>query len=171
MSFAQKMKDEIKALAFATLYFGSWIGVLMVLKELILAEYQIEFHGLSLALVGTLVLAKVVLVLDHVPLGAWTRTRPTWVNVLLRTALYALGVLVVLILEKAFEGRRENGGFGPSRCGSSIPQMLRKGGHAGKQGHHSNLIKCEKNQQPNSASLFLLGANAIRYPPIPLHSS
>ncbi len=114
MSFTQKLKDEIKALALATLYFGSWIGVLMVLKKLILAQYQIEFHGLSLALVGTLILAKVVLLMEHVPLGAWTRNRPVWVNVVLRTFLYALGVLVALTLEKAFDTRREQGGFGPA---------------------------------------------------------
>jgi hypothetical protein len=114
MSFKQKLKDEIKAVALATLYFATWIGVLMVLKKLILAEYQIEFNGLSLALVGALVLAKVVLVMEHVPLAGWTRTRPAWIQVILRTAFYALGVLVVLVLEKAFEGRHEAGGFGLS---------------------------------------------------------
>ena len=114
MSFKQKLRDEIKAVALATLYFAVWIGVLMVLKKLILAEYRIEFNGLSLALVGALVLAKVVLVLEHVPLAGWTRNRPAWVEVILRTALYGLGVLVVLLLEKAFEGRHEHGGFGPS---------------------------------------------------------
>jgi len=64
--------------------------------------------------VGTLVLAKVVLVLEHVPLGAWTRTRPALLDVVLRTLLYTVGVFVVLLLEKAFEGRHEHGGFGPS---------------------------------------------------------
>jgi hypothetical protein len=67
-----------------------------------------------LVIVGALVLAKVVLVLEHVPLGAWTRTRSALLDVVLRTALYAVGVLVVLLLEKAFEGRHEHGGFGPS---------------------------------------------------------
>jgi hypothetical protein len=114
MSLQQKLKDEIKAVALATLYFATWIGVLMVLKALVLAEYRIEFRGWSLALVGALLLAKVVLVLEHVPLGAWIRTRPALLDVIIRTALYGLGVLVVLLLEKAFEGRHEHGGFVPS---------------------------------------------------------
>jgi hypothetical protein len=113
-SALSKLKNELKAVALATLYFGTWIGVLVFIKELALAEYRIEFHGLSLAVVGALVLAKVVLVLEHVPLGAWIRTRPALVEVILRTTLYALGVLVVLLLEKAFEGRHEHGGFVPS---------------------------------------------------------
>jgi hypothetical protein len=39
------------------------------------------------------------------------RKQPVWVDVVLRTALYALGVLVVVILEKGFEGRHEHGGI------------------------------------------------------------
>jgi hypothetical protein len=114
MSIWQKLKDEISEVVLATLYFGTWIGVLVILKEFILAEYQIEFHGLSMALLGALVLAKVILVLEHVPLGAWIRTRPVLLDVILRTVLYALGVFVVIVVEKALEGRHEYGGFGPS---------------------------------------------------------
>jgi len=114
MRIPQRLKDEIKALTLATLYFGTWIGALVVLKKLVLAGYSIEFQGLSVALVGTLVLAKVVLVLEHVPLGAWLQRHPAWLAVVLRTALYAVGVLVVLLLEKAFEGRHAHGGFGPA---------------------------------------------------------
>ncbi len=114
VSTQQKLKDEIRAVVLATLYFAAWIGLLVLLKTLILAEYRIEFHGLSAALVGALVLAKVVLVLEHVPLGTWVRTRPALIEVVLRTALYAFGVFVVILFEKAFEGRHEHGGFGPS---------------------------------------------------------
>lgn len=114
MSVAQKMKREIVAVALLTFYFGCWLGVLVLLKYLVLAEYQIAFHHFSVALVGALVLAKVVLVLEHVSLGAWVQARPAWVDVVLRTALYAFGVFFVLLLEKAFEGRHEYDGFGAS---------------------------------------------------------
>ncbi len=111
MSIQKKMTGEIKAVGLATLYFAVWIGVLAVLKELILAEYRIEFRGLSMALVGALILAKVVLVLEHVSLGSWVRKQPAWVDVLLRTVLYSVGVAVVLALEKGFEARHEYGSF------------------------------------------------------------
>ena len=114
MSFRQKLKDEIKAVALVTCYFAVWLGVLMLLKKLVLAEYRIEFRGLSLALIGALVLAKVVLVLEHVPMGGWIRTRPVLIDVVMRTAMYSIGVAVVLVLEKGFEGRHEHGGFGPA---------------------------------------------------------
>ncbi len=114
MSIAQKLKREIATVALLMLYFGCWLGALELLKYLVLTEYQIEFYGLSVALVGALVLAKVVLVLEHVKLGAWVRARPAWVDVVLRTALYSFGVFVVLLLEKAFEGRHEYDSFGAS---------------------------------------------------------
>jgi hypothetical protein len=117
MSAGAKLRNELRELSLAMLYFGAWIGVLILLKSLILAEYEIEFRQWSTILVGSLVLAKVVLILEHVPLGAWTRNRPAYVDVIARTVLYTLGVFVVLLLEKSFEGRHEAGGFGAALVG------------------------------------------------------
>jgi hypothetical protein len=64
----------------------------------------------SAVIVGALVLAKVVLLLEHVSLGAWIANRPAWVDVVARTVFYTIGVLLVLLLEKAFEARHEDGG-------------------------------------------------------------
>lgn len=114
MSAKEKLVEELRSLTVAWIYFSCWLGVLVLLKKLVLAEYQIEFDGLSVALIGALVLSKVVLILENVPLGSWTRTSPAWVEIVLRTAMYSVGVFVVLILEKAFEGRHEYGGFVPS---------------------------------------------------------
>lgn len=60
-----------------------------------LAEHQIEFTGLSRALVSTLILFKVVLVLKYVPLGVW-------MDVILRTLLYAQGGAADLAARKRF---------------------------------------------------------------------
>lgn len=112
MSVAQKLKHEIKSVISLTLYFGCWLGALVLLKYLLLTEYQVAFTGASVALVGALVLAKVVLVLENVSLGSWVRAQAAWVDVVLRTALYFFGVFVVLLLEKGFEGQHEYGSFG-----------------------------------------------------------
>ena len=111
MAFREKLMRELEELALAGLYFFLWIGLLVALKKLILAEYQIQYQGLTMALVGALVLAKVVLILEHVPPARLIRHRPAWVEVLWRSALYSVGVVVVLLLEKGFEGRHEYGGF------------------------------------------------------------
>lgn len=85
--------------------------MLVSIKNLVLAEYHIAPGGISAAVVGVLILAKVVVVLQHVKLGEWIRTQPAWVDVVVRTVVYGLGVFVVLLLEKAFEARHEYGGF------------------------------------------------------------
>ena len=61
LTVRQKLTHELKALTVAGLYFATWIGTLLLLKELVLAEYSIAFHHLSLALIGALILSKVVL--------------------------------------------------------------------------------------------------------------
>jgi hypothetical protein len=111
MSFRQKALKELRAVVATTLYFAICFGVLVLLKRLYLAEYEIEFRGLSLALVGALVAAKVVLVLEHVSLGQWIRNHPAIVEVVLRTLLYTLGAFAALMLERGFEARHEHGGF------------------------------------------------------------
>lgn len=110
----QRVTNEIRSLAEAALYFGAWIGMLILIKTLVLAEYDIEFRDFSVILIGALILSKVVLVLEHVSLGAWVQGKPALVDVVLRTTVYGLGLVVVLVLEGAFEGRHEAGGFGPA---------------------------------------------------------
>lgn len=114
MSIQKKLKHELETIVLVTLFFTSWLGIFMGLKVLILDDYQIRFGGFSMVLIGALILAKVVLILEHVPLGAWLRDKPVLFDVILRTILYALGTLVVMLLEKAFESRHEQGGFGPA---------------------------------------------------------
>jgi len=114
MSFGRKLWDEVLSLTVAFVYFMAWIGALALLKKLILAQYHISSGQWSLVLIGALVLAKVVLILEHVSFGAWVRSRPALVDVVLRTILYSVGVFVVLILEKGLEGRHEYGSFAQS---------------------------------------------------------
>lgn len=111
MSAPERLKQELKTLGVVALYFAVWLSALLLVKQLVLAEYDIQFAGLSKAVVGALILSKVVLILEYVPLGTWVHRQPAWVDVLLRTGLYLLGVFLVLVLEKGFEGRHEYGGF------------------------------------------------------------
>ena len=114
MSIGHKILEEIKRIGIVSLYFAVCFGVMMLIKRLILAEYAIEFRGVTFALVGALVVAKVVVLLENVSLGQWVRHQPVAVDVGLRTLLYTFGVWVVFLLEKAFESRHEHGGFVPS---------------------------------------------------------
>jgi hypothetical protein len=111
MNFTMKEKllRELTSIFWTSLYFFSWFGGLMMIKVLLLREYHIEFVGFTMVVVGALVVAKVVLVLEYVPMP-FTAGKPAWREVLVRTLLYLSGVFVVMVLEKSFEARHEYDG-------------------------------------------------------------
>lgn len=112
MSFRARALHELRAVALTTLFFVTWLGGLILFKNLTLESYHLKPSRLTLALIEATLLAKVVLMLERVPLGSWIRSHPRVIDVVLRSVLYGLGAFTVLVLEKAFETRHEFGGFG-----------------------------------------------------------
>ena len=106
------LADEIKAVIAVTIYFACCFVLIMVLKQLLLAEYGIAFNGIATAIIVALVTAKVVVVLRKVPLSQIYEGQPGIVDVVARTVLYTFATLLALLLEHAFEKRGEYGGFG-----------------------------------------------------------
>lgn len=126
MSLKDRAKEELGALVLATGYFGFWVGVLLMFKTLLLADYHMPFHHWSAVIVGVLVLAKVVLVLEHLSLGRWLGARPAWMHVVFRAVLCALGVLVVMVIERGISERSEHPG---------IPGAIRSALHGANAPH------------------------------------
>jgi len=102
---------RLKALAYITLYFAVWFGVVMFLKKLLLEQYDIQFNGLALALPGAVLLA-----IDY---GGFARglTRvhqhPEYPRVLFNTICAGLALLVFNIFSAL---RRHPGKYGLGRC-------------------------------------------------------
>jgi hypothetical protein len=114
MSVLKSIFKEIKTIARTATYFAIVFILMMVMKKLYLKDYDIEFTGISQAFIGALVLSKVVILMDLISLGSWVQRRPPIVDVILRTLLYTTGVWIVIILEKLFERRHDEGGIGDS---------------------------------------------------------
>ena len=81
----------------------------MIIKILLLREYNIEVIGFTIVLIGALVVAKVVLVLEYLPVP-FIKGKSGWLDVLVRTTLYSTGVFIVMAIEKSIEARHEYGG-------------------------------------------------------------
>lgn len=111
-SWRQRILREIRVVAIATAYFAVCFGFLMLFKKLTLAQYQVEFAALGMALFAAFLAGKVVIVLEKVPLGGWVARQPAVIEVLLRTAIYVVAAFIILILERGFEHRHEAGGWG-----------------------------------------------------------
>jgi hypothetical protein len=107
----KKLWHEIKLIARISTYFAIVFLLMMVMKKLYLKDYNIAFSGLSQALIGALIMAKVIILMNLISFGEWLKRLPTIYDVVFRTLLYTLGVVVVIVLEKAFEKRHEATGF------------------------------------------------------------
>lgn len=111
MKIIEKIIKEIRIILRTTGYFATVFILMMVMKTLDLKDYNIEFAGLGQALIGALIMAKVILLMEMITLGKWVQDQPPIVDILLRTLLYSAGVAIVVLLEKAFEVRHEVQGF------------------------------------------------------------
>ncbi len=104
----EKLKEELWTAGLATLYFLCCFLLLMLLKKLLLAQYDIAFYGLSAAFFSALVVGKVVVVLDKTGAGTRFEARHApYVNVLYKTIVYSLAVLLVVAAEKVFHAYGE----------------------------------------------------------------
>jgi hypothetical protein len=69
VSLAARVKHELKEVGLVTLYFLFCFGIILTLKKLFLAEYQIKFYALSGAVISALIAGKIVVVLDKTRAG------------------------------------------------------------------------------------------------------
>ena len=86
-------------------YFGIFIG----LKKLILAHYNISFYGFGAAVLGALIAAKAVLVIEASPLSRPFRDHLPCVKIVYDTLLYTTLALVFLYAEKIIETAHKEG--------------------------------------------------------------
>jgi len=110
MNLLAKLKHEAKEVGLVTLYFFFCFGVMLTIKQLLLADYRIEVQVVSTAAISALIIAKIVIILDHTPAGNRFDTRhPLWLAVLYKTVVYLALAFIVFFLEKLFHAYRETG--------------------------------------------------------------
>ena len=104
----EKLLNECKSVFWTAVYFASWFGTLMLIKVLLLKEYQVDFIGLTLVIVGALVIAKEALMLKnrHIP---FTWGKPAWIEMLTKTLLCMVSVFTMVTVEKSFKAPSEYG--------------------------------------------------------------
>ena len=111
MKILKAILKELKKIIRTALFFAIAFLLMMVMKKLDLKDYDIEFTGISQVLIGALIMSKVIILMDMIPLGPWVQHQPPVIDIILRTILYSMGVCIVVILEKGFEGRDKYDGF------------------------------------------------------------
>ena len=111
MNKIQWLKEEAKAMAVLFLYFSFYFNIFILFKKLILAHYDISFYGFSAALLGALIAAKAVIVIEHSPLSRPFRLTAPFKKILYDTFVYTALALLFLYLEKVVELAHKEGTF------------------------------------------------------------
>ena len=113
MGLVSTLKHEVQEFGLVTLYFFFCFGFILTLKKLMLASYDIEFYALSVAVIGALIVGKVVVVLDKTHAGTrFDAGHSLGAAALYKTMIYALFTALVLFAEKLFHAYRESGLLG-----------------------------------------------------------
>ena len=109
MSAKDKIIKEVKSIFWTSLYFLVWFGSLMLIKVLLLEKYKIRFYEVSAVIIGALIVAKSVLIMEAIT-ASKGKNQTAWAVVLKRTLLFMIGVFILMVLEKSIEARHEYGG-------------------------------------------------------------
>lgn len=114
MSAAERIRHEVREVGLATLYFLACFLFFLSLKFLLLDEYHIETSVLGTAVVGALVVAKVVVLLDKTSFGERFASHRRILHVLWRSLAYTAMVFVATSAERLFDLYRETDALSPA---------------------------------------------------------
>jgi len=115
MNLLTKVKHELEEVGLVTVYFLFCFCIVLTLKKLFLAEYQIEFYAVSVVVVGALVAAKVVVILGHTRLGAsFAAAQRPGLAAIYKTLIYGAVTFVLIGGEKVFHAYRGSRALGPA---------------------------------------------------------
>lgn len=100
----QRAYRELKEFLLLSLYLWLVLGMLVVFKSMVLAQHRIEFAAHGAALINALVLAKFMLIVRATHPGKQADDAPLIYPTLLKSAIFAVALMVLKILEDAIVG-------------------------------------------------------------------
>ena len=106
------LAKELREVIPVTLFFFIGFALVLMLVKLILAQYSIPVAVLSRATLASLIVGKVVLVLEKVGLEERLPDAPGAVLVAIKTLFYGSGAIVAGFIERLIETWRSSQGFG-----------------------------------------------------------
>jgi len=106
-----KLKHELRQLIPVILFFFVAFQLLALTETMMLEQYGIRVSVFLTATVAALVVAKVVLIADHLPLINRFPEKPLIYNVIWKTAIYFVASLAVRYVEHLIDSWRHTANF------------------------------------------------------------
>ena len=98
----EKLKHEFSQIIFPTVFFFITFQLIAYTRDLYLEMHGIHVTNVVAAAIGALVVAKVVVVADHLPFMNLFPNKPLIYNIVWKTSIYILATLVVRYVENIF---------------------------------------------------------------------
>jgi len=119
------LREEFRKLLPVWIFFFLSFGLLALTKNAIFGQYDIKPEEPPEYLVGSLIMAKVVLLVDAFLKARWLRNRPLIFITIWNTGLYFVAALVVHHLEQVLKlVRRQHMGF--AQANGQVLQQMRE---------------------------------------------
>lgn len=99
----ERVVDEGKKLFLIGVYFWVLIGLFTVFKSLLLKDKNVFFHE-GFAIVNAWILAKVVLVAEHLKIGERLRDKPLIYPIVFKAAVFCLLLMGFYMVEETIVG-------------------------------------------------------------------
>jgi len=104
-------KRELKEVLIISSVFFVIFVLFLFMKKAMLAEYDINFYIVGTALLGSLIIAKVVLIFDLLPITKKADHLPNIYRVIFRSLIYIIGFVIFTYLEHLIKGLVEGESF------------------------------------------------------------
>src|SRR5271156_1709939 len=102
MRFFKWLIQEIEKLIPVTLFFFLGFGLILLIVKLVLRDYSVQVGVLSRAMLFSLIVGKVVLVLENVRLDERFLNLPRAALIAMKTAFYGFVAVIAGSAEKIF---------------------------------------------------------------------
>jgi hypothetical protein len=109
MSLGPRIRKELREIGLVTVYFLACFLFFLTLEKLLLERYDPRITVFHTAVIGALVVAKVVVLLEKTSFGDRFRENRRFVHLLWRSLGYTAVVFVVTLGERWFDLYREHG--------------------------------------------------------------
>lgn len=109
MKILKTLKHEFFQVLPPTVFFLTAFLLIIATQRLIMREYHIPLSGFGMAVIGALLVGKIVLVADHLPFVNKFPEKPLIYNTAWKTMIYFVAALAVRYLEHVLPLLREEG--------------------------------------------------------------
>ena len=121
----ERVRHELIEYAFNVAYLTLVFAAFLQYRRFLLAEYSITYTNYWLALIGALILGKVIMIGSVFRLGRWLEDKPLIVPTIYKAVIFSAFVLVFRVVEYAIKGLLHGDGLGTGTARRRTPAHAR----------------------------------------------